>query len=56
MPCYNLLAEGTKERVRLCTEGSADVMSNSATFGTVSADSAGSLDIDFVWILIVSNS
>jgi len=49
MPCYNLLAEGTKERVRLCTEGSGNVMSNSATFGTVEG---GSLDIDFVWILI----
>jgi len=47
MPCYNLLAEGTKERVRLCTEAP-----NVATFGIVSAKDAASLDIDFVWILI----
>jgi len=44
MPCYNLLAEGTKDRVRVCTED--------APFQLIPGDAAASLEVDFVWILM----
>merc|ERR1719285_236760 len=44
MPCYNLLAEGTKDRVRVCTED--------AGFELVLGKNAAGLEVDYVWILM----